>query len=199
MDKDDRTDLVSYLYDHSWKTSSAQIGGLAKEDKLISGNYPSREFTLTEPSPILELIRDLASPFRARYEDPPTEAERGIFEVFNTLVLNGQLREEALYSLPVHRYQLGMHRLSSSEWFLGTIKDALERLGWPAKDGAGPRLTISAEGTARQKQRAEQRVPAESVLVSASSGPLKRPVTSPPPLLQYKRSRFDDTLDRPIG
>ncbi|KIK24581.1 hypothetical protein PISMIDRAFT_10196 [Pisolithus microcarpus 441] len=146
--------------------------------------------------PILKLIRKLASPFQARYGKAPTEAECGIFEDVDALVLNGQLREEALYSLPVHRYQLGIHRLSNSEWFLGTIKDALERPGWPAKDGVGPRLTTSTEGTARQMQRAERRVQAESVLVSASFGPLKRSVTSPPPSLQHKRSRLDKSEKR---
>ncbi|KAI5983279.1 hypothetical protein EDD15DRAFT_1899587 [Pisolithus albus] len=128
MDRSKRTHIASLLYDHSFKvTTGREEGGLVKTDKFKGGDYPSKYFTLTEPSPILELMRDLASPFRARYEDPPTAANWKTFGVFNTLVLNGQLREEALYDLLVHRYQLGIHRLSSSEWFLGTIQDALKR------------------------------------------------------------------------
>ncbi|KAI5981864.1 hypothetical protein EDD15DRAFT_2112989, partial [Pisolithus albus] len=38
MDKDDRAALVSYLYDHSWKTSSGEKGGLAKEGHFKSGD-----------------------------------------------------------------------------------------------------------------------------------------------------------------
>ncbi|KAI6001337.1 hypothetical protein EDD15DRAFT_2542179, partial [Pisolithus albus] len=118
MDRYERADLVSYLYDHSFRdTTGRERGGRAKEVQFNAGNYPPDDFTLTEPSPILELIRELALPFRARYEDPPTAANWKTFEAFNTLVLNGQLREEALYDLLVHRYQLGIHRLSSSEWF----------------------------------------------------------------------------------
>ncbi|KAI6001390.1 hypothetical protein EDD15DRAFT_2193014 [Pisolithus albus] len=189
MDRYSRMDLVSYLYDHSWKTSSGEKGGLVKALHLEVGDYPPEEFTLTEPSPILELIRDIASPFRARYNDPPTEAQLRRFEDFKALVSNGQLDEESLNDQLVHRYQLGIHRLSSSEWFLGTIQDALQRPGWPAKDGGGAKLTICTEDTARQG------VGTDFLLISASSGPLKRSTTLPPPAPQDKRSRLDDSSE----
>ncbi|KAI5983277.1 hypothetical protein EDD15DRAFT_2129162, partial [Pisolithus albus] len=137
MDRYERADLVSYLYDHSFRdTTGRERGGRAKELQFKAGDYPSKYFTLTEPSPILELIWEVASPFRARYSDPPTEAQLRRFEDFKALVSNGQLDEESLNDQLVHRYQLGIHRLSSSEWFLTTIQDAFERPGWPAKDGA---------------------------------------------------------------
>ncbi|KAI5981853.1 hypothetical protein EDD15DRAFT_2523129 [Pisolithus albus] len=190
MDRYERADLVSYLYDHSFRdTTGRERGGRAKEVQFQAGDYPSKYFTLTEPSPILELIRDLASPFRARYEDPPTEAELETFEYIITLVSNGQLREEALYCQTAHRYQLGIRRLSSSEWFLGTIQDALKRPCWPAKDGGGAKLTICTEDTARQG------VGTDFLLISASSGPLKRSTTPPPPAPQDKRSRLDDSSE----
>ncbi|KAI5984862.1 hypothetical protein EDD15DRAFT_2374764 [Pisolithus albus] len=201
MDIIKRTAMVSLLYDHSFKVTTGQEeGGLAKEEMLRSGNYPPERFTLTEPSPILELIRELASPFQARYGKAPTEADLEAFKLINTVVANGQLPKEVLYNQRAHQYELRMSRLSSSKWFLGTIQDALQRPDWPAKDGAGRRLTISAEGTARQKQLAEQRVQAEAILVSASSGPLKRPdVASPPRAQQHKRSRVDDEPERRIA
>ncbi|KAI5983284.1 hypothetical protein EDD15DRAFT_2533854 [Pisolithus albus] len=179
MDRSKRTHIASLLYDHSFKvTTGREEGGLVKELYLKSGDYPSKYFTLTEPCPILELIRELASPFQARYSKAPTDAEWETFEYIITLVSNGQLREEALYCQTAHRYQLGIHRLSSSEWFLSTIQDALERPGWPAKDGAGAKLTISTEDTARQ------RVETDFLLLSACSGPLKKSTTPPPPAPQ---------------
>ncbi|KAI5981849.1 hypothetical protein EDD15DRAFT_2587286 [Pisolithus albus] len=137
MDKDDRAALVSYLYDHSWKTSSGEKGGLAKEGHFKSGDYPSKYFTLTEPSPILGLIRNLVSPFRARYGGPPPE------------------EHEELYKVLMPLYRLALERLGNSEWFLATIQDTFERPGWPAKDRAGAKLTISTEDTARQGDYAD--------------------------------------------
>ncbi|KAI5983285.1 hypothetical protein EDD15DRAFT_2556972, partial [Pisolithus albus] len=136
MDKDDRAALVSYLYDHSWKTSSGEKGGLVKALYLKSGNYPPHDFMLPEPSQIPEPIREVASPFQARYSKAPTEAQVKRFQRFKALVSNGQLDEESLNDQLVHQYQLGIHRLSSSEWFLSTIQDAFERPGWPAEDRA---------------------------------------------------------------
>ncbi|KAI5981839.1 hypothetical protein EDD15DRAFT_2559356, partial [Pisolithus albus] len=99
MDRYERADLVSYLYDHSFRdTTGRERSGCAKELQFKAGDYPPVRFTLTEPSPILELIREVSSPFRARYSKAPTEVEWKTFEVFNyTLVLNGQLDEESLY------------------------------------------------------------------------------------------------------
>lgn len=91
-------------------------------------------------------------------------------------------------------YFLGIERLSSSEWFLSTIQDALECPGWPDKDGAGKKLVAITEGTSRQRQRATQRVETDSQLLSASSGSLKRS-TTPPPALQQKRHRLNDNSD----
>ncbi|KAI6097159.1 hypothetical protein F5141DRAFT_1255676 [Pisolithus sp. B1] len=196
MDVNERTDLVSSLYDHSFKAVTGQEqGGKHKAVYFKLGDYPPKEFTLTEPSPILELIRTLASPFQARYGEPPSEEDKKTFEFLNALVLKGQIDEKILYTQPVHRYQLGIKRLSSSEWFLSTVQDALQRPGWPVKDGADDRLIAIIDGTTKQRQLAAKRIQTESQLLSASSGPLKRSNTSPPPTLQDKRSRLDDNSD----
>ncbi|KAI5989554.1 hypothetical protein EDD15DRAFT_2579143 [Pisolithus albus] len=120
MDEDEREAMVSFLYDDSWKTKAGQEwGGQYKSFHLKSGDYPLEEFTLTEPSPILDLIRNLASPFQARYSKPPPEEDKELFKVL------------------MPRYQLALERLNNLEWFLGTIQDALERPGWPANGGGG--------------------------------------------------------------
>ncbi|KAI6029865.1 hypothetical protein PISMIDRAFT_680770 [Pisolithus microcarpus 441] len=175
MDRNMRTDWVSLYYDDSSKNDTGQAeGGIEKELHLSWGGYLLTEFTLTEPSPILELIRNLASPYRARYT--PTEKDKETFEHLNTLVSKVQLDEAELYNQPVHRYQLDMERLNSPEWFLGTIQDALERPGWPAEDRAGDKLAVFTKGIVGKgpRQRAARRVKTDSQLLSASSGPLKR-------------------------
>ncbi|KAI5982936.1 hypothetical protein EDD15DRAFT_2490139 [Pisolithus albus] len=146
MDKDDRAALVSYLYDHSWKTSSGEKGGLTKVVEFKFGNYPPKDFTPTKPSPTVDLIRSLASPFRARYSKPPPEEDE---EVFKEL-------------MPRHR--LGLERLSSSKWFLSTIRDALARSGWPAEDRAGDKLAVFTKGIVGNaaRQRAARRVKTDS-------------------------------------
>ncbi|KAI6116459.1 hypothetical protein F5141DRAFT_665177 [Pisolithus sp. B1] len=196
---DVRTGWVSLLYDHSWKIlSGTEEGGHTKANKLALGDYSPKMFTLTEPSPILELIQTLASPFQARYGEPPSEKDKKIFESLNALVLKGHLDEEVLDAQPVHRYQLGIERLSSLEWFLGTVRDALQRPGWPANDGAVDRFIAMIDGTTRQWQLAAKRIKTESQLLSACSGPLKRSNTSPPPTPQDKRTPLDDNSDGAI-
>ncbi|KAI6001378.1 hypothetical protein EDD15DRAFT_2361746 [Pisolithus albus] len=177
MDKDDRAALVSYLYDHSWKTSSGEKGGLAKEGHFKSGDYPPYDFTLTEPSPILELIRDIASPFQARYK-APTIGQLESYQHLKKRCDDGLCDPGDLENHVAHTYVLGMERLSCPEWFLSTIQDALGRSRWPAKDGTGAKLTISTGDTARQC------VETDFLLLSACSGPLKKSTTPPPPAPQ---------------
>ncbi|KAI6001359.1 hypothetical protein EDD15DRAFT_2231437 [Pisolithus albus] len=174
MDRHSRAAWLFLYYDDSSKNATGQAeGGIEKQLHLGWTEYPLAEFTLTEPSPVLELIRNLSSPFRARYGRPPTAKDKETFEHLNALVSKGQLDEVELYNQPVYRYRLDMERLNSPEWFLGTIQDALERPGWLAKDGAGDKLAVSAQGIAGQQQRALPLVKTDSQLLSTSSGPPK--------------------------
>ncbi|KAI6029861.1 hypothetical protein PISMIDRAFT_680781 [Pisolithus microcarpus 441] len=189
MDRNRRADLVSWLYDHSFKDGTGRgEGGLAKALYLELGIYPPKCCTLTEPSPILELIRNLASPFQARYSKAPTISQLESYQHLKKRCDDGLCDPGELEDHVAHTYVLGMERLSNSEWFIGTIQDALQRSGWPAKDGVSAKLTISTEDTARQ------RVETDFQLLSASSGPLKRSTTPPPPAPQDKRSRLDDNF-----
>ncbi|KAI5989564.1 hypothetical protein EDD15DRAFT_2134473, partial [Pisolithus albus] len=134
MDKNERADLVSWVYDRSFKDGTGQEkGGLVKELSLESGDYPSKYFTLTEPSPILELIRDIASPFQARYK-APTIGQLESYQHLKKRCDDGLCDPGDLENHVAHTYVLGMERLSCPEWFLSTIQDALERSRWPAKD-----------------------------------------------------------------
>ncbi|KAI6116466.1 hypothetical protein F5141DRAFT_1213058 [Pisolithus sp. B1] len=196
MGLNERTHLVSSLYDDSFMNETGQEqGGGTKAVYFKSGDYPPEVFTLTEPSPILGLIRNLASPFQARYGEPPSEKDKKAFEALDNLVLKGHLDEEVLHTHPVYRHKLGMGRLSSSEWFLSIIQDALKCPDWPVEDGGADRLVAIIGGTTRQRQLAAKRIRTESQLLSASSGPLKRSNTSPPPTPQDKRTRLDDNSD----
>ncbi|KAI5991120.1 hypothetical protein EDD15DRAFT_2369007 [Pisolithus albus] len=129
---------VSWLYDHSFKTETGwEEAGSGKRIMLILGEYPLKKFELTEHSPILELTRNLASPFRVRYGKPPTEEEKNTFECIKALFLEKQFDVKLLDTHPVPQYDLGIEQLNTSEWFLNAIQDALEAPGWPDKDGAG--------------------------------------------------------------
>ncbi|KAI5991117.1 hypothetical protein EDD15DRAFT_2169458 [Pisolithus albus] len=145
MDVNERSHSVWLLYDDSFETEIGQeMGGSTKQDKFEVGDYPFERFKLTEHSPILELIRNLASPFYARYSNPPTEQNRKTIEAIKALVLKGELDEEILGDFKVPRYDLGIKRLNSSEWFLDTIQVALEAPGWPDMDGAGDNVLPNA-------------------------------------------------------
>ncbi|KAI6116419.1 hypothetical protein F5141DRAFT_1290848 [Pisolithus sp. B1] len=188
---DDKSDAnVSQRQDHAQFMSAALLRGSGRlhgfKDSIESFVHVLG-WTVLSYLPILivlELIRTLASPFQARYGEPPTEDEKETLEFPNALVLKGQLDEEVLYTQPAYRYQLGVERLSSSKWFLRTVQNALERPGRPAKDGAGDRLIEIIDGTTRQRQRAARRIKTETQILSAFSGPLKRSNTPPPPTPQ---------------
>ncbi|KAI6123801.1 hypothetical protein EDD16DRAFT_609032 [Pisolithus croceorrhizus] len=141
----DVTRVVTVLYNRSFQSVTGQEqGGSTKVYKFVWDDYPLKKFTLTEHSPILELIRTLASPFYARYRKPPTEEVKRMFESLKALVLQRQLDKKLFDTLPAHRYNLGIERLSSPEWFLNTIQDALEAPGWPDRDGAEINHSASA-------------------------------------------------------
>ncbi|KAI6128055.1 hypothetical protein EV401DRAFT_2067493 [Pisolithus croceorrhizus] len=61
-------------------------------------DYLPKEFMLMEPSPILELIWTLTSPFQVCYSEPPSEKDKKAFESLNALVLRGQLDKEVLHT-----------------------------------------------------------------------------------------------------
>ncbi|KAI6029863.1 hypothetical protein PISMIDRAFT_680773 [Pisolithus microcarpus 441] len=181
MGGDERTHILSLMYDRSGKNAEGrEEGGSYKAFQLALGVYPGEGFELTEHPPILELIQNLASPFRARYGKPPTEEDQKIFE----------------FLMP--QYRLNIERLGSPEWFLRTFEDALESPGWPAKDGARDRRIAFIDGTARQRQPPAPRIKAVPQPVPTSSGSLKRSATPPPPAPQEKRSDLDDNSDKGI-
>ncbi|KAI6014774.1 hypothetical protein PISMIDRAFT_343559 [Pisolithus microcarpus 441] len=122
--------VLLLLYDDSFKNETGwEEAGSIKQNKFLLGEYPLKKFKLTEHSPILELIRNLASPFYARYSNPLTEQNRKKFESIVAFFLEKQFDMKLLHTLPVLQYNLGIERLSSSEWFLNTIQDALEAPG----------------------------------------------------------------------
>ncbi|KAI5981856.1 hypothetical protein EDD15DRAFT_2203603 [Pisolithus albus] len=151
-----------------------QEGGSYKAFQLTWGAYPGEGFKLTEHRPMLELIRDLAWPFRARYGKPPTEEHQKRFE----------------FLMP--QYRLSVEQLSSPEWFLRTFEEALESPGWPAKDGAGDSRIAFIDGPARQRQPPAPRIKARKAV------PQRVPATPPPPAPQEKRSDLDDNSDEGI-
>lgn len=116
MDRNICKDLVSLLYDHGFKLSTGrEVGGLCKATYLASRNYPPAEFKLKTHSPILALIRTLASPFYARYGIPSTEEEKQTFERIKAGVSEGLVDEELPSTPSVHRYLCAEERMKSSE------------------------------------------------------------------------------------
>lgn len=192
MDRYICKELVSLLYDHSFKLSTGrEVGGLCKATYLASRNYPPPEFKLKTHSPILALIRTLASPFYARYGIPSTEEEKQAFERIKAGVSEGLVDEELPSTPSVHRYLCAEKRLKSSEWFLKTIEDALARPDWP-KEGRGDSALLSdAEGASKQ-QLAEKFTETQAQLVSVPSHPLKRLTTLPLPDPPDKRAHLDN-------
>ncbi|KAI6013038.1 hypothetical protein EDC04DRAFT_2904791 [Pisolithus marmoratus] len=201
VDENCRKSWMLLLYDYTFKTTTGQeVGGTTKADKLALEDYPPKAFNPMEYSPIIELIRTLASPFRARYGEPPTDGEKEVYEYVNAGVREDKVNMASLVTHPVYGYQLGMDRLKNSEWFLNTIDDALKRPDWPNSDGAAYKLLVTTEGTLRQKKRGTQRVETDTQLLSVSSHPsgsLKRSNTTPPLLAPLeKRYRLDDNSDK---
>ncbi|KAI6035679.1 hypothetical protein EDC04DRAFT_3033548 [Pisolithus marmoratus] len=170
VDENCRKSWVLLLYDYTFKTTTGQeVGGITKADKLALGDYPPKAFNPMEYSPILELIRTLASPFRARYGEPPTDGEKEVYEYVNAGVREEKVDMASLVTHPVYGYQLGMDRLKNSEWFLNTIDDALKRPDWPNSDGAAYKLLAITEGTLRQKKRGTRRIETDAQPLSVSS------------------------------
>ncbi|KAI6142706.1 hypothetical protein BKA82DRAFT_25818 [Pisolithus tinctorius] len=196
-----RKRMLVTLYDTSFPADGGGLSGNAlKEMCLASGKYMV-DADIKGTSPILELIRTIASPFQARYGEPPTASQTERYQRLKEKVAKGLCDQGDVEDHPAHTYQLGMERLKNSEWFLDTFKDALRRPDWPEKDAADAHLLPITEGTSKQQQLAAQRVETQSQLLSASSHPsgsLKRSASPPPSDVQHKRSRLDDNSDKTL-
>ncbi|KAI6161826.1 hypothetical protein EDD17DRAFT_1896753 [Pisolithus thermaeus] len=128
MDEVSRREWVRLMYDCSRRNERGQeIGGERKSMNLQLDHYLPREFKLWERSPILELIQTLASPFRVRYCNPPTEADKRLYDFVRVEFSNGLLTEEMLNADSMHKYTLCVEQLKNSQWFLSILQDALER------------------------------------------------------------------------
>jgi len=135
-------DVIGYVED------GAAIGGKAKADALGRGTYPPTIFKPKQPSPLFKLLRDFAEPFKSRYmEQPPTEEER-------TLVnLQGGSVEIQIRRLFVQKYHKDMALLTTSEWFIQTLENALQSEGWPGDDKAQKGLDTQTGGLYTDAQR----------------------------------------------
>ncbi|KAI6163461.1 hypothetical protein EDD17DRAFT_1507184 [Pisolithus thermaeus] len=92
MDEVSRREWVWLLYDCSRRNERGQeIGGERKTMSLQLDHYLPREFKLWEHSPILELIQTLASPFRIRYCNPPTEGDKRLYDFVRAEFSDGLL------------------------------------------------------------------------------------------------------------
>ncbi|KAF9235776.1 hypothetical protein BU15DRAFT_50959, partial [Melanogaster broomeanus] len=111
----------------------APIGGKVKAAELGGGGYPPATFEPKHPSPLFRLLRDLSSPFKSRYiKRPPTDEERA-------LVVSGEdspdTKMKRLF-VKVSQYDEDMALLETSNWFIETLEQALQKEGWPTDDNA---------------------------------------------------------------
>jgi hypothetical protein len=148
-----RTAHLRDIYDSSTILPDNNVGSQVKADRLLAGIYIPK-LQLLQPSPILNLLESLASPFSARYVTPPADTERRIYESikYAASMVNPHIGAEAYETHRVHQYDLSMQRLTSSKWFIDTMENALAEDGWPEADEADHNLVTPSEGTFNQQR-----------------------------------------------
>ncbi|KAF9234156.1 hypothetical protein BU15DRAFT_52925 [Melanogaster broomeanus] len=177
----------------------AAIGGKAKATMLGLGGYPPATFKLQRPSPLFRLLRDLSSPFKSRYMlEPPTDEERALVEGRED---SADTKIKRLF-VKVSQYDEDMALLKTSDWFIETLEQALQKEGWPTDDKAEKGLVEHTNILYTRPQisrKSDQLLSSQSQWEDsksvASAGSLKREgSTSPTPEGRTKRPR-----DAPLG
>lgn len=112
-------------------SSGMGVSGVRKLLLLRSGHYPSSSFSPREATPVFDLLRKLSQPFKSLYqENPPTAEDRKKVDVpFDHS--DGELKN-LLFA--IEQYDKDIGTLESSDWFIDTVKMALDEEKWPTDD-----------------------------------------------------------------
>ncbi|KAF9235323.1 hypothetical protein BU15DRAFT_51528 [Melanogaster broomeanus] len=191
------------VYDSSSTILGTIVGGNAKADKFGANTYIPK-FELSKPSPILDLLKQLVSPFSARYMDSPSYEEREIYEGIKLAVstMNLTVGTGAYETHRVHQYDLAMERLASSKWFINTMEESLARDDWPAADKAEHNLLTPTDGTLKQQRLSSFLMANQSSRMSSSTYPTpsshsSKRAHSPSPVVEPRTKRLRG--DAPSG
>jgi hypothetical protein len=149
LDSDQLSVLMSTMFDHSFGVTGLTRGGSLKQDGLLSGKVPRSRFKNTAMQALLE---KLTSAVAARYEEPPSEKQLAMMQMFQ----EKQLDPLKCDSYAAH-YQLKMRNLESSDWMLKTFREALaDRQAWPSDDRSENELVMRPPSHKRKPELSEE-------------------------------------------
>ncbi|KAH7884228.1 hypothetical protein F5I97DRAFT_1957019 [Phlebopus sp. FC_14] len=144
---DDRRDYLS-MFDENTYSNGEIVGGRIKA-LLLGGNKYVPDFKLKHSSPLVDLLKSLSEAFSTRYTEPPNKLDEVIYED-----LKQRADERKLYEghiVHIHRQRLA--RLSSSAWFIDTIKQSLSpNRPWPEEDSAVWNSVSPPQGMVTRRQ-----------------------------------------------
>ncbi|KAH7921106.1 hypothetical protein BV22DRAFT_1198444 [Leucogyrophana mollusca] len=203
----ERGTYLRLIFDEAIDTDDGTTGGLHKGNHLGHGRYlPARRgegFQFSVSSPLLDLLKAFSGGFVARYQTPPTDAERKTFEQQKAQAVADNNPNWLKYLLdhPFEAYDRALRALTNSDWVLSILRSyAKGKHGaWPTDDAAQRQPIVSnTDETAYQhtvhanrvQKLEENRLNSRGLLVSGGSGSgSKREADEPPASEEPKRSR----------
>jgi len=132
-----RSKHLKEVFDEVTFEGDVTLGGEQKRLRLRDGSYIPNTLAFKKPSPLLQLLKDIAEVFKWRYTEIPAE-DRQYYDDFITTLIPGTPRYIAYTAPnPVHKHDSAMKKLEDASWFLDTLKHSLSYDStWPADDRA---------------------------------------------------------------
>ncbi|KAF9237768.1 hypothetical protein BU15DRAFT_75760 [Melanogaster broomeanus] len=149
-------DIESFLHVLGWITKLQMLPMVDQRRRMrsVEGHILLQPLHSNVPQlPLLRLLETLSSPFKSRYvKKPPTDEVRAQVEGQRD---SADAATERL-SLEVSLYDQDMERLKTSDWFIGTLKNALREEGWPTDDEAVKTLVEPIDDQLSKAQQLER-------------------------------------------
>jgi len=131
-----RSKHLKEVFDEVTFEGDFTLGGEQKRTRLVYSSYIPRTLGFKEPSPLLQLLKDIAEVFKWRYIEI-SEKDRQDFAVITRLIAGTP--EYTIYTEGslVHKHDSAMKKLEDASWFLDTLNYSLSSdFTWPADDKA---------------------------------------------------------------
>jgi len=132
-----RSKHLKEVFDEVTFEDGFTLGGEQKRTRLVYGSYIPRTLAFNKPSPLLQLLKDIAEVFKWRYIEIPEDVRQRFTVGIATLIPGTPSYVAYTVDSTVHKHDSAMKKLADASWFLDTLNFSLSSdFTWPTDDEA---------------------------------------------------------------
>jgi len=131
-----RSKYLKEVFDEVTFEGDVTLGGEQKRLRLRDGSYIPNTLAFKKPTPLLQLLKDIAEVFKWRYTEIP-EQDRQDFAALTRLVAGNPEYTDLIEKSPVHKHDSAMKHLANASWLIHVLNHSLSSdFTWPTDDKA---------------------------------------------------------------